>query len=109
MGNRLSVTDADGDTTSYAYDARNDLVTVTDALNGVARYAYDADHRLTSVSDPDGNQTTYAYDADGGRTQVTRPPWDAAPSRAMTWPAISARRPTPWARRRVTATTPLVA
>ena len=46
--------DARGYTTTYAYDADNNLVSVTDPLNNVTTYVYDADDEVINMIDPNG-------------------------------------------------------
>jgi RHS repeat-associated protein len=59
LDNVLSVADPLNRTTSYQYDALNRLIQTTDAANGVIRYGYyNANDVLTSVSDP-RNLTTW--------------------------------------------------
>jgi RHS repeat-associated protein len=80
---QTSVTDRQGRTTIYAYDADRNLIGVTDPLGNVTQYSYyengklktltdsnghvttwgiDLENRLTSKTDPNGNTTTYAYE-----------------------------------------------
>ena len=89
-GNLLTATDANGHTTTYTYNARNEEVSMTDAMDRITSYGYDADGNLITVTDPldqyndifvyadnkcspspirlDGT-TTYGYDLDD---EVTR-------------------------------------
>jgi RHS repeat-associated protein len=91
-GNLTSLTDPDGNTSTYSYDQLGDKVRVTDpAVNGVAgqwNYAYDTDGEQTAVVSPTGAQTQYTYD-DLGRqitaTQVERYPSNAAYTTAMSY------------------------
>ncbi len=51
--------------TTYVYDELNRLASVQQALGTgtiTTSYRYDAEDNLTSVTDPNGNTTTYAYD-----------------------------------------------
>ncbi len=79
-GQVLSVTDAVGAVTDYAYDAFGNLQTVTAPSNNdsgtrpVTTYGYDAVGRVTSVTDPLGKTTSYIYDALDRITSVTLPP-----------------------------------
>ena len=89
VGNRISLSDANGHTTSwgfdalnrlasvsapasgtttYAYDTAGNLITRTDANTHATTYGYDAEHRLTSLTSPTGQHWTYGYDAAGNRT-----------------------------------------
>jgi RHS repeat-associated protein len=70
-GNLVSVTDANGHTTSYGYNARNELLSVTDALNNVKSYTYDAEGNITASIDPLGHATSYTYDANNNETSDT--------------------------------------
>jgi RHS repeat-associated protein len=66
-----STTDANNDTTTYAYNADNNLTAETDADNNVTTYAYDSRNRLTQETNPQGHPATYAYDADNNLTSST--------------------------------------
>ena len=74
-GNRVTQTTAAGTseqhTTTYLYDAQNNLRQVTDAAGNVATQGYDAVYNLTRTADANGNVTTYAYDALNRLIQVT--------------------------------------
>ncbi len=65
--------DATDFTTSYAYNAEDDLTSQTDPDGDVTSYGYDADGNRTSVTDPDGNTTSYGYNGRGELTSVTAP------------------------------------
>ena len=43
------------------------------AVADTTTWTYDADNEVTSQTDPNGNTTSYAYDANGNRTDVTDP------------------------------------
>jgi len=62
-GNRTSVTDANGNATTFTYDALNHLTQVSDPLGQTTTYTYDAVGNKTSVTDANGNTTSYEYDA----------------------------------------------
>lgn len=66
----LTVTDANGTTTTYNYNANGSLGWVSPFdLNHKTLYAYDAAHPsdLLTVTDPDGKMQVYTYDAYGNR------------------------------------------
>jgi RHS repeat-associated protein len=63
VGNRISVTDANGRITYSEYDDLNRLVTVTDPLSGTISYDYDQVGNQTSIADANGNTTSYEYDS----------------------------------------------
>lgn len=60
-----SVTDPDGHTTTSSYDADGNLLSSTDALGNTTSYVYNALDEVTSETDPDGMLVTYSYDAAG--------------------------------------------
>lgn len=59
-GNRLSATDADGNTTKWTYDASGDLMSVTSPA-GTTTYAYTGGADIRSVTGA-GQTTTYTWD-----------------------------------------------
>jgi RHS repeat-associated protein len=72
-GQLTTVTDADGNTTRYAYDPAGNLISVTDADGGVTRFQYDqAGHRIAQIT-PTGAETRWEYDATGRVTAVIDP------------------------------------
>ncbi len=71
-GNRLSRTNANGNTTSYTYDSADNRITRTDAA-GTWMYTYNSFGQILSATDPQGNTTTYQYDANGNLESVTEP------------------------------------
>ncbi len=81
-GNRTSVTSPEGNTagankarytTTYAYDADNELISTTNPLGQTTTASYDADGNVVGTTDPSGHTTTYAYDADNELTSTTNP------------------------------------
>ena len=65
-GRIASITDPEGHTRTYGYDARGDLVASTDQAGATTRYTYDAAHGLLSVVDPTGSpQVRNTYDPAG--------------------------------------------
>ncbi len=70
-GNPITKTETPGgtgfitnQTTTYTYNARNELASVTDALDNTTTYVYDPAGNETVEVDPLGNRTTYTYDND---------------------------------------------
>jgi YD repeat-containing protein len=63
-----TVTYPDGRLVAYGYDEVGNRTSMTDANGHATTYTYDLLNRLTSVVDPEGNTTTYSYDAVGNRT-----------------------------------------
>ncbi len=83
-GNVLSSTDANGNTTTYTYNERNDIVVETEAavavvgIDGssttttpVKTAAYDADGNLVASTDENGNVTRTVYNALGQVVQTS--------------------------------------
>ncbi|BFG79443.1 hypothetical protein PTKU46_74760 [Paraburkholderia terrae] len=56
---------------SYAYDAGGNRMSMTDANGNVTRYYYDVAGRLAYVINPMGETTEFLYDAFGDMTQTT--------------------------------------
>jgi RHS repeat-associated protein len=70
-GNQTRGIDAAQNSTSYAYDAMNRVVTVTFADMSTNQFAYDMRGRKVSFSDGNQNITAYAYDDAGRLITVT--------------------------------------
>jgi RHS repeat-associated protein len=63
VGNRLSLTEPDCNTTTYAYDPDNRLITETNAAGDVTNTSYDPVSNVKTVTAPTLNVTTNIYDA----------------------------------------------
>src|SRR5262249_1504754 len=63
-----TITDPDGNKTSYLYNNLDLVSTETDPLNHNTQYGYDAVGRLTQKADRNGRTTVYAYDANSRET-----------------------------------------
>jgi len=61
----VSVTDTNGKSVAYTYDAFGNLKTTTDALGNVSTLGYDIRGRKIQMNDPDMGQWTYGYNALG--------------------------------------------
>jgi YD repeat-containing protein len=74
-GNRVTQTTGAGtpeaETTSYLYDAQNNLRQMVDAAGNVSTQAFDAVYNRTRTTDANGNVATYAYDALNRQINVT--------------------------------------
>ncbi|MCP5417598.1 MAG: VCBS repeat-containing protein [Chromatiaceae bacterium] len=66
-------TDAAGNSTSYSYDGRGNLLTVTDAAGQVTSYTYDEVGNRLTQTDANGHATTFTYDANGNLLTKTLP------------------------------------
>jgi YD repeat-containing protein len=67
LGNRISVTDARGKTTNFAYDRIGQLKTVTDPLGQVTTYDYNGFGEAWKTTDARGNASYAWYDRLGRR------------------------------------------
>jgi RHS repeat-associated protein len=61
-GQTVSITDAAGKTTSYAYDPFGKPIKTTDAAGNIVTETYDVRGRKIASNDPDLGAWTYAYD-----------------------------------------------
>lgn len=70
-GNKNSIRDRNGNTTTYKYDARGNLLAVTlpEPYNYVTTYEYNSEDLLTSIRTPGGSTTTFTYDSKGNLIQ----------------------------------------
>ena len=59
------ITYPDGTSASMTYDPSGNLLTVTAADGGVTRYSYESHGWLTKITDPMGRSTAHAWNADG--------------------------------------------
>jgi YD repeat-containing protein len=66
---RLTSRTVGGETTTYTYDGVGQLVNVTLPDASVLNYTYDPAHRLTQIQDGLGNKMTYVLDNMGNRVQ----------------------------------------
>jgi RHS repeat-associated protein len=62
-GNRLTATDGENRTTTFGYDARDQLISVTPPGLSPTQHAYDATGRRIRVTDAFGRITNYTFDA----------------------------------------------
>jgi RHS repeat-associated protein len=70
-GNRLSLTEPDGNTTTWQYDFDNRLTKQTNTAGDVTTTAYDGVSNTISTTEPNLNVTTNTYDALNRLTQTT--------------------------------------
>ena len=73
MGRNTAVTDPEGNTTATSYEKNGLIKSVTDAEGGTTAYTYDKADNITSITDPLGNRFEFAYDAGGNRILKTDP------------------------------------
>lgn len=65
LGRVTQETDPAGNITGYTYDSKGNLLTRTDANGNTITFTYDLSNRLTGKTYPDGSTTTYQYDQTG--------------------------------------------
>jgi RHS repeat-associated protein len=70
VGNRLAMTEPNGNTTTYQYDADNRRTKETDAAGDVTSTTYDPVSNVATVTAPNLNVTTNSYDSLNRVTQV---------------------------------------
>lgn len=57
-----TVTDANGNTATLAYDSKGNLLRITDPLGHITAFSYDDQGRPLTITDPSGRVTTLRYD-----------------------------------------------
>jgi RHS repeat-associated protein len=62
QGQTVSVTDTQGNVTSYVYEPFGNLAQVTDAAGNITTYTYDTRGRKVTSNDPDMGSWSYTYD-----------------------------------------------
>jgi len=67
-----TVADRNGNTTTYTYDANNQLTRITDPVGKQTQLVYN-NGKLSTVTDPSGRVTSFTHDAQGDLTMVTFP------------------------------------
>jgi RHS repeat-associated protein len=70
-GRLLSMTDANGNTTTVTYDDDGHVTQIEDAFGRILSYTYDEAGRLASQTDISGQTTTYTYDDQNRITSMT--------------------------------------
>jgi RHS repeat-associated protein len=73
LGRVLQSIGAAAQTTQYAYDKDDNIVSITDPLANVTGQSFDALNRLIQTAAPLGSTTDYSYDANDNQTSVTDP------------------------------------
>ena len=73
VGNLISSTDPNSNTSINDYDALNRLMQSVDALAGITAYDYDVNDRVIAVTAPSSAQTTYVYDDLGNMLSEVSP------------------------------------
>ena len=71
-GMQTAKLDRNGNTTTYAYDAQERLISITDPVGKVTSLVYTGNH-LASVTDPANRVTTFSHDVDGNLARATFP------------------------------------
>ncbi len=88
---RLTSIDAGGETTTYTYDPAGQVTKVARPDGSYLVYGYDAAHRLTQIQDNLGNTVSYTLDALGNRIQEEAhdPSGQLARSQSRVYDALS--------------------
>ena len=73
VGNRVSVKDANGNITTYGYDALNRVTSKSDPLTNTWSYTYDLAGNRISATDAKNQIIQYTYDAGGQLTGINYP------------------------------------
>ena len=69
----VRISDIESQVTSYEYDDNNRLFRQTDGIGAVIELTYDANGNVLSLTDPVGNETSYVFDALDRLIQETDP------------------------------------
>ena len=78
LGRLTKVTDHNGNTTGYTYDAAGNRISIHYPDESVVNYTYDGNHRLTGVTDQNDAGTRYQYDPAGNLLSAVQPGSSAA-------------------------------
>ncbi|WP_432406683.1 RHS repeat-associated core domain-containing protein [Wukongibacter sp. M2B1] len=71
-GNKESIEDRDGNTTSFSYDEKGNILSVTPPeKSGKTTYEYDDQNNLTKIEKPGGRVKTFEYDSEGNLIKIT--------------------------------------
>jgi YD repeat-containing protein len=81
----VSITDANGHTTTMTYDSSGNLLTRTDPLHRATTNTYDALNALLTTTDPLGVTTTMTYDPKGNLVSRSRPLTGTAQTQTTTY------------------------
>ncbi len=77
VGNRLTIKDANGNTTTFTYSATNLLASEEDPLQNTISYGYDPVGNRSTLTDALGNATAFTYDENNRLTEIDYPAPDA--------------------------------
>lgn len=71
FGKTTAITDAEGNLTTFGYDANQNLITTTNPLGRQTITTYNADNERSGVTRPDGSVATTGYDSAGNVITTT--------------------------------------
>ena len=72
-GNPATIIDPAGESWSFTYEDRGQVLTATNPEGGTAAYTYNADATLAAYTDAAGNTTSFSYDPLRRLTRITQP------------------------------------
>ncbi|HSZ13812.1 MAG TPA: RHS repeat-associated core domain-containing protein [Solirubrobacteraceae bacterium] len=72
-GERLSVTDGNGHTTTYGYDTHGNRTSVRDPETHETKWTYDSTHDVETETKPNGEKATFKLDSHGNVLAEERP------------------------------------
>ncbi|MFY9941728.1 MAG: hypothetical protein WAK57_06105, partial [Desulfobacterales bacterium] len=73
LGNMISLTDPEGNTSRFTHDPMGNVLSREDSRGKVWRYDYNAAGQVTTIIDPLNQETRFEYDPAGNRVKMVDP------------------------------------